>query len=271
MTMPTRYWHELSWPQFRMLDLDRTVVVLPIAAIEQHGPHLPVFVDACINQGILGHALAQLPDTSSVLALPMQSVGKSDEHLAFPGTLTHSADTLTTLLIELGESVHRAGLRRLVLFNSHGGNPQVLDIVARTLRIRHQMFVVCVSWPRLGLPPGLFDAEELKHGIHGGDLETSVMLHLRPDLVDQTRARNFVPWTVEMADRFQYLTAEGRIGFGWQTQDLHRAGACGNAAAATAEKGRIVVETVSERLIAFLDEVAAYPLDHIRSDIDADA
>lgn len=271
MTTPTRYWHELSWPQFRALDADRTVVVLPIAAIEQHGPHLPVFVDACINQGILGHSLARLPDTASVLALPMQAVGKSDEHLAFPGTLTHGADTLTTLLIELGESVHRAGLRRLVLFNSHGGNPQVLDIVARTLRVRHQMFVVCVSWPRLGLPPGLFGDEELKHGIHGGDLETSVMLHLRPDLVDRARARNFVPWTVEMADRFQYLTAEGRIGFGWQTQDLHRAGACGNAAIATAEKGRIVVETISERLIAFLDEVATYPLDHIRSDIDAEA
>ena len=271
MSLPTRYWHELSWPQFQALDPDRTVVVLPIAAIEQHGPHLPVFVDACINAGILRHALARLDDDQSVLALPMQSVGKSDEHLAYPGTLSHSADTLTALLIELGDSVHRAGLRRLVLFNSHGGNPQVLDIVARTLRIRHAMFVVVVSWPRLGLPPELFSAAELTHGIHGGDLETSVMLHLRPDLVDRTRARDFVPWTVEMADRFRFLTAEGRIGFGWQTQDLHRAGACGNASNATAEKGRIVTEYVSERLVAFLREVADYPLDRIGGAIDADA
>ena len=269
--MSGRYWHELRWPEFAALDAAHAVAVLPVAAIEQHGPHLPVQVDACINEGILRHALARVPDDLQVLALPMQSVGKSDEHLAFPGTLTLDADTLIRVLVQLGESVARAGLRRLVLFNSHGGNPQVLDIVARTLRVRHKLFVVNLMWARLGLPDGLFGTHELTHGIHGGDLETSVMLHLRPDLVDMSRARNFVPWTVAMADRFDLLTAEGRIGFGWQTQDLHRAGACGDAGAATARKGEQAVAHASARLIALLREVSQYPLDALRDDIDAEA
>lgn len=269
--MSGRFWQELSWPEFTALDHSHAVAVLPVAAIEQHGPHLPVQVDACINEGILRHALARVPDDLQVLALPMQAVGKSNEHLAFPGTLTLSAETLTQVLTQLGESVQRAGLRRILLFNSHGGNPQVLDIVARHLRIHHKLFVVNLSWPRLGLPDGMFTAHELTHGIHGGDLETSVMLHLRPDLVDMSRARNFEPWTVAMQDRFRFLTAEGRIGFGWQTQDLHRAGACGDASLATAEKGRMVVEHVSERLLALLREVSQYPLDAMRDDIDPDA
>ncbi len=269
--MSGRFWQELSWPDFAALDGPNAVAVLPVAAIEQHGPHLPVQVDACINDGILRHALSRVPDDLEVLALPMQAVGKSDEHLAFPGTLTLSAETLTQVLIQLGESVQRAGLRRIVLFNSHGGNPQVLDIVARTLRIRHKLFVVNVSWPRLGLPDGMFPAHELTHGIHGGDVETSVMLHLRPDLVDMDKARNFEPWTVAMQARFGFLTAEGRIGFGWQTQDLHPAGACGDASLATAAKGRLVVEHVSERLLSLLREVSEYPLDAIRDEIDADA
>lgn len=269
--MSGRFWQDLSWPDFAALDTARAVAVLPVAAIEQHGPHLPVQVDACINEGILRHALARVPDDLQVLALPMQAVGKSDEHLAFPGTLSLSADTLTRVLTELGEAVHRAGLRRLLLFNSHGGNPQVLDIVARHLRVRHGLFVVNLSWPRLGLPDGMFSAHELTHGIHGGDLETSVMLHLRPDLVDMRRARNFEPWTVAMQQRFRFLTAEGRIGFGWQAQDLHRAGACGDAGAASAEKGERVVAHISERLVMLLREVSEYPLDAIRADIDADA
>jgi len=269
--MSGRYWHELRWPEFAALDGPRVVAVLPVAAIEQHGPHLPVQVDACINEGILRAALAQVPSGLEVLALPMQSVGKSDEHLAFPGTLTLTAETLTRVLLELGESVHRAGIRRLVLVNSHGGNPQVLDIVARTLRIRHAMFVVNASLGRLGLPDGMFTPAELTHGIHGGDMETSVMLHLRPDLVDMSRARNFEPWTVAMAERFRILTAEGRVGFGWQTQDLHPAGACGDAGRATAEKGAGVVSHLATRLVALWREVADYPLEAIRHQVDAEA
>lgn len=257
----------MTWPDFQKLDLEKTVAILPVAAIEQHGPHLPVFVDACINKHLLEQALEAAPDELSILALPMQAVGKSDEHIAFPGTLTLTADTLTHMLIELGESVHRAGIRRLVLFNSHGGQPQIMDIVARTLRVRLNMFVVCVTWSNLGMPEGLFSDHELAYGIHGGEVETSLMLHYRPDLVHMENAIDFVPASVEVAEKFEQLTFEGAVGFGWQTQDLHPLGACGNAAAATAEKGEAVAAHTTSRLVSLLQEIVSYPLNRVRTEI----
>ncbi|NVN13032.1 creatininase family protein [Nguyenibacter vanlangensis] len=261
--MPRRLWQDMKSREFRALS-PHTVAILPVAAIEQHGPHLPVYVDACINRGLLDLALARAPDHLPVTALPMQAVGKSDEHIAYPGTLTLSAQTLTSVLLDLGASVARAGVRRLVLLNSHGGQPQILDIVARELRRTHQMFVVTVGWGRFGVPDGLFDADELRFGIHGGDVETSLMLHLRPDLVDMARAGNFVPWPQEMAKDFRWLEAEGRVGFGWHTQDLHPSGAAGNAANATAEKGRLIAERQVAGFLELLAEIARYPLDRIR-------
>ena len=242
----------------------QTVAILPVAAIEQHGPHLPVYVDACINAGLLDLALDRAPRDLPVIALPMQAVGKSDEHIAYPGTLTLSAATLTAVLLELGASVARAGIRRLVLLNSHGGQPQILDIVARELRRTHEMFVVTVGWWAFGTPEGMFSPEERRFGIHGGDAETSMMLYLRPDLVRMERAENFVPWSAEMARTFRWLEPEGRIGFGWHTQDLHPAGAAGDASAATADKGRQVADRLVAGFVELLGEVSRYPLDRLR-------
>ncbi len=253
----------MSWPEFRQLP-SGTVAVLPVGAIEQHGPHLPVFVDSCINGELLARALDAAPDDLPITALPIQSVGKSEEHIAYPGTLLLGAETLTRVLTELGESVARTGVRRLVLLNSHGGQPQVLDIVARTLRRTHAMFVVNASWGGLGLPDGLFDAAERRFGIHGGDIETSLMLHLRPDLVDMSRARDFRSRAIEIAGECTLLEAEGRIGFGWLTQDLHPAGACGNASAATEAKGRAVAEHQVARFLTLVREVSVYDLGRIR-------
>ena len=261
--LPRRLWQEMSWPEFRRLP-EATVAVVPVGAIEQHGPHLPVFVDSCINAELLARALAAAPDDLPVTALPMQSVGKSEEHVAYPGTLLLSADTLTRVLVELGESVARAGVRRLLLLNSHGGQPQVLDIVARTLRRTHAMFVVNASWMRLGLPDGLFSAAERRHGIHGGAIETALMLHLRPDLVRMELARNFRPTSVAMEQRCEILEAEGGIGFGWLTQDLHPAGACGDASAATAEHGRLVAEHQVGRFLRLVREIADHDLAGLR-------
>ena len=259
---PTRLWQDLPSSAFRDLP-DNTVAILPIGAIEQHGPHLPVYVDSCINENLLKIALAETPADLSVLALPIQSVGKSDEHLAFPGTLTVSANVLTELLIELGRGVHRAGIRRLVLLNSHGGQPQILDIVARTLRIELGMFVVNAAWSKMGMPAGLFSPEECAHGIHGGEIETSLMLHLRPDLVDMSKAGKFVSWSETMLEDFDLLTPEGRFGFGWQIQDLNPDGACGDAGSADAERGRLLAEHAAKRFVALLGEVARYPVERI--------
>jgi len=261
--LPRRHWVEMTTAEFSALPPD-TVAVLPVAAIEQHGPHLPVYVDACLNEGVVARAMALISPELPVTFLPMQTVGKSNEHLAFPGTLSLSAETLIRLWTEIGESVHRARVRKLVLFNSHGGQPQIMDIVARDLRVRLEMFVVCASSYSFGTPAGLFSDDELKHGIHGGGVETSMMLALRPDLVQMDKAADFAPLSIAMEKEYRYLTPEGKIGFAWQTQDLHPSGACGNAGDADAERGAKCVEHAAQGLVALLAEVHRYPLANIK-------
>ena len=260
---PRRRWVEMTTAEFAGLPPD-TVAVLPVAAIEQHGPHLPVYVDACLNEGVVAHAITLLRPELPVTFLPMQAVGKSNEHLAYPGTLSLSAETVIRLWTEVGECVSRAGVRKLVLFNSHGGQPQIMDIVARDLRVGLEMFVVCASSYSFGSPERAFSADELQHGIHGGAKETSMMLALRPDLVQMDKAENFAPLSIALAQDYRYLTPEGRIGFGWQTQDLHPSGACGNALDADAERGACSVEHAAQGLVALLQEVHRYPLANIK-------
>lgn len=263
--LPRRLWQEMTTEEFRKLDAARVIAILPVAAIEQHGPHLPVEVDARINAGVLARALEIMPADLPVTVLPAMPVGKSNEHLAFPGTLSLSAETLIRLWTEIGESVARAGVRKLMIFNSHGGQPQVADIVARDLRVRLGMFVVTAATYSLGKPAGLFPDAELKHGIHGGTVETSLMLHLRPDLVQMNKARNFTPLSVAMEKEYELLSPEGKIGFGWQTQDLHPAGACGDASAAEARHGAAVLEHAAKRLIQLLQEIDRFPLSTLKT------
>jgi creatinine amidohydrolase len=261
--LPRRRWVEMTTAEFAVLPPD-TLAVLPVGAIEQHGPHLPVYVDACLNEGVIAHAMTLIAPELPVTFLPMQAVGKSNEHLAFPGTLSLSAETIIRLWTEIGEGVNRAGVRKLVLFNSHGGQPQIMDIVARDLRVRLEMFVVCASSYSFGTPAGAFADDELAHGIHGGAVETSMMLALRPDLVQTDKAANFHPLSVALAKDYRYLTPEGRIGFGWQAQDLHPSGACGNARDADAERGARCIEHAAQGLVALLREVHRYPLANIK-------
>ena len=255
-----RHWQDLTWPEIRSLPAD-TVAVLPVAAIEQHGPHLPVSVDATINAGILTRALQLVPPRASVLALPMQSVGLSVEHIRFPGTLTLSAETLIAVLTDIGRSVARSPVRRLVVLNSHGGQPQVVDIVCRRLRADGMFAVNCMA-SRLGLPPGVtLSAEESRHGIHGGLLETSLMLHLRPDLVRMQHAIDFRSRWLAHEPAMSLLTPEGGVGFGWQTQDLHPAGALGDASAASAALGQTVLEHQAAQLARLFEEVRCFDID----------
>jgi creatinine amidohydrolase len=160
--------------------------------------------------------------------------------------------------------VARAGGRKFVLFNSHGGQPQIADIVARDLRVRRDMFVVTCSTYSFGRPPGLFPATELKHGIHGGSVETSIMMHLCPDLVRHAELANFRPRSADMEGEYQILTPEGSIGFGWETQDLSLPGACGDASDADAARGKLLVEHAAARFAMLLDEIHRYPLSALR-------
>jgi creatinine amidohydrolase len=254
-----RYWRELPWTDFVGLDRDKTVAVLPVAAIEQHGPHLPVGVDAFINEGVIAAAMPLMPE--SVLVLPTSQVGKSNEHLAFPGTLTFSAETLIRIWTELGEAVARAGIRKFVMLNSHGGQPQIMDIVARDLRVRLGMFAVAANLGGLNSVRDCFTPLEDRHGIHGGASETSQMMHLQPALVRADKRGNFAPSTIAIEQEYRYLRAEGSaVGFGWQTQDLHPSGACGDATDSDAERGQRVVLSKAQGVAALLEEVIRFPL-----------
>lgn len=259
------WWQDLASPEFCALDPERTVAVLPVGAIEQHGPHLPVAVDACLTDAIVRGALERLPAGTPVLVLPTTAVGKSNEHIDFPGTLTLSAETLGRVWYEIGVSVRRTGLRKILLFNGHGGQPQVMQIVTRELRIDHHMLAVAASWFSWGLPEGLFDPGEARHGIHAGAVETSMMLAVRPDLVDMTAAADFVPVTVADDVDYPRLRALGAAGLGWKTQDLHGAGACGHASIATAESGRAVIEHAAGGLVELLAELVRFPLERLRA------
>ena len=260
--LPRRLWQEMTTEEFGALP-EAVIAVLPVAAVEQHGPHLPLSVDATIVDGIVARALELLPDRLPVMVLPTQAIGKSDEHVDFPGTLTLSAETLARLWTEIGESVARAGVRKLVFFNSHGGQPQVMEIVARELRVRRKMLAVASSWYAFGLPDGLFPPEEVRHGIHGGAIETSMMLHLRPDLVRRDKLQNFASLGARMAGDYRLLGPTGVAKLAWQTQDLNPAGACGDAASADAARGAKVIDFAARKLVELLEEVDRFPLSYL--------
>ena len=260
----SRWWWDLTTEEFSGLDWSGLVAILPVAAVEQHGPHLPVRVDAAINAGILERAVALMPDDLPALVLPMLPIGKSNEHLAYPGTLTLSHETLARVWIETAESVHSTGCRRLLFLNSHGGQPQVMEIVIRELRVRLGMLAVGCGWGGVTPTDDLFSEAERRHGIHGGEIETSVMRHLHPDLVRMDRAKNFVPFSVELERTGGLLTPEGKVGFGWMAQDLHAAGVSGNAAAADAERGAELVERAAAGVVRLVREMSEFPLERLR-------
>src|ERR1700730_4577953 len=263
MGLKSPWWWDLTTQDFADIDAERAVAILPVGAVEQHGPHLPVRVDAAINAGIISRAVELMPPDCPALVLPMMPVGKSDEHLAFPGTLTLSHETLARAWFELGESVHRAGIRKILFFNSRGGQPQLLEIVCRELRVKLGMYAVSAMWPRLIDMDALFNPDENRHGLHACQGETSIMLHLHPELVEMHLAENFVPLSVEMERESEILGRGGSVSFGWQAQDLHPKGACGDATKATAQLGAITVERAAQRLVALVNEISRYPLSRI--------
>ncbi len=279
MTLSSRFWAELSTLEFsdRLSsgEAAHTVAVLPVAATEQHGPHLPLSVDTVLVEGVVAAALPHLAPDLPVLFLPTQAVGFSPEHARFPGTLTLRSDTIVRLWTEIGECVAAAGVKKLVLFNAHGGQVSVMDLVARDLRARLDMLVYSVSWFNLPLvdPQGgnvndLFSAEEHRFGIHAGDVETSMMLALDPSHVDMPKARHFHSTSQDRATQFDILGNGKSAKLGWQTQDYNAAGAVGNAAAATVDKGQVLVEAAGVSLARLLSQVHQLPMSTLVSSPD---
>ena len=258
-----RYWAELRAPDFDRLDPEATVALLPVAATEQHGPHLPLAVDTLLVDAVVAAALPQLPAQLPLLVLPTQAVGLSPEHADFAGTLTLSPTTLIALWSELGACVARAGVKKLLLLNGHGGNVAAMDIVARELRQRHGLLTYSASWFSLPLPDavqGLFSAQEHRFGIHGGEIETSMMLHLAPATVHMEEARDWRSTSQDRAAAHAILGNGRSAKMGWAIEDYHPAGAVGNAAAATAAKGQAVVQAAGQALAHLLSELHALPL-----------
>jgi creatinine amidohydrolase len=248
-------WAEYRTIEFENIDPDATIAILPLAAIEQHGPHLPVGTDTLIAEGMLTTAAAMLPADIDIRSLPIQAVGKSNEHLYAAGTLTLPPSVAIEAWTELGLSVGRAGVRKLVFVNSHGGNEEMMGIVARELRVRAKMLCVKTSWSRFGHPEGMFSDLERRHGIHGGEIETSLMLHFRPDLVDMSKAQNFVSLAAKTEAEFKHLGPTGTHSFAWIASDLNPHGVVGDASKATAEKGRAVAEHQARGFVDLLKDV----------------
>jgi creatinine amidohydrolase len=259
--LPKRDWLEMTWQDFAgAADVARWIAVLPCAAVEQHGPHLPLGVDTHIAEAYLGKVRKRLPERLPVTFLPVQAIGQSEEHTAYPGTLSLAGDTFARVLRDLGASVHRAGLRKLVLVNSHGGNWQALELAARALRVELQMLVVAVSWSRFGYPAGLFGEAEVLHGIHAGEVETALMRAAWPQLVRMQHAENFRSAGEAMENEFKWLHLSRPAGFGWMTQDLHPSGAVGNAAAATVAQGKAALAHGAQAFVELLAEIDRFDL-----------
>ena len=254
-SLPPRDWTEICWPDIAGAGPERWIAVLPLAATEQHGPHLPVGTDVMIAEAYLARVRELLPDSIPATFLPVQPVGISTEHVGYPGTLTLPTEVALKSWMALGECVARAGVRKLVMVTSHGGNSAAMTLVAQDLRANCRLLAVTTSWPRLSAAEGLFSAEELRHGIHGGAVETSIMLARYPDAVREDKIADFHPASIAMEQEYRWLSTQRPAPFAWQAQDLHPSGAAGDATQASAEKGERLLDHGARAFCELLAEI----------------
>jgi creatinine amidohydrolase len=255
LMIPSRDWTAIHWPDIAKEDAARWIAVLPLAATEQHGPHLPLRTDVLIAEAYLARVRELLPSSIPATFLPIEEIGISTEHTDYPGTLTLSADVALKTWMAIGESVARAGVKKLVIVTSHGGNSAAMTIVAQDLRAQYGLLAVTTAWSRFGAPEGLFTAEELRHGIHGGALETSIMLARYPHEVRNDAIRNFEPSSIAMEKNYRWLSTHRPAPLAWQAQDLHPSGAAGDATQASAEKGALLLDHGARAFCELLADV----------------
>jgi creatinine amidohydrolase len=224
----------LTWKQVDALPRESTLLVLPTAAVEQHGHHLPLATDTLINNLLLGRALERLPAELPIYALPAVCYGKSNEHIGFPGTLAVSAQTFLAVVRDVGASVAGAGFRKLVLYNTHGGNTALVDVLARDLRAEFGLR----TFSLFGSGGANFEgvsAQERTYGFHAGEVETALLLHAVPELV---HTGEYTTNYIARVDEPELLKPEGSAAnFAWLTKDIAPSGVMGDPTPATAENG----------------------------------
>jgi creatinine amidohydrolase len=239
------------------------IAILPLGAHEQHGPHLPFETDALIAQHVAERLRDAAPASVTVELLPVESVGYSIEHMDVTGTRTLGFDEAVNRWIEIANQCAARGLRRLMLLNAHGGNSPLLTIVATEARVRFNMLVVATSWTRFGFPAELIAPEDKAFDIHAGDIETSVMLAIHPDLVRMDAIADFPSRQAEYARQFTHLRAYGPHAFGWKMSDLNLEGAAGKASRATAQKGEAMLTHAVGGLTELLADMADFDVDEL--------
>ncbi|MDE3104939.1 MAG: creatininase family protein [Acidobacteriota bacterium] len=245
----------LTWKQVEALPKDETLLVLPTAAIEQHGHHLPLATDTLLNNLVLGHAFAHLAPELPIYALPPVCYGKSNEHIGFPGTLSVSAATMMAVLRDLGASLAASGFKKVVLFNSHGGNTSVVDVMCRDLRAEFGLRTFYLSGMGGAKLTGLH-AQERAYGFHAGEVETALLLHGTPELVHTEQYTSNYIAQVNSPDVL--LPENGPATFAWLTRDIAPSGVMGDPRPATAENGALWLQAAAEKVAAALLAMYSY-------------
>jgi creatinine amidohydrolase len=251
----------LTWNQVEALPKEHTLLVLPTAAIEQHGPHLPLATDTLINNLLLGKALLKLPSVSPVYALPPICYGKSNEHLGFPGTLSVSSSTFMSVVRDIASSIASAGFRRLVLYNTHGGNSSLVDVLARDLRAEFNLQTFCLYGSAGAAFTGI-EQQEKTYGFHAGEIETSFLLSATPDLVRTDEYT--VNYIAHLNNPNLLLPENGSATFAWLTRDISSSGVMGDPRSSSAEKGGQWIEEASLKIAEALDAMRTYKSHHER-------
>jgi creatinine amidohydrolase len=252
-------WADLTAADFARLDRGGAVAILPVGAIEQHGPHLAMSVDRDLTLAVLTRALPLIDPALTVLALPVQAIGKSTEHQAWSGTLSLSADTLLRVLGDIAASVHRAGVPRLLVLNGHGGNRALLEIACRDLRAGLGLITGHVAWDDLAEADTVVGTAEAGNGLHAGDVETSAMLAAHPDKVWIERAEDFGSAHLSWQKAHPFLgLGTAALRPGWLMGDLSPQGAIGNAAEATTEKGETLLSNAARSLAQLVGDFARF-------------
>jgi len=248
---------ELRAPDIERLLSPSSVLIQPLGAVEQHGPHLPFNTDLLIAERVASEAVGRVSGDLDVWLLPSLAYTKSNEHAWSAGTIWLSATTLLAVLDDIGRCVAMTPARKLVFMNGHGGNSALVGVANRELRLRHGLMTF-LAHP--GVPPdqgGHSPEAELGMGIHGGTEETSLMLHLAPELVDMSVAARNVPESIA-ANR--YVRFGGSVAFGWLSSDFGPDGHIGDPTTATAELGATLFEAAVESFCGALGEIARFNL-----------